>query len=247
MSIVNLGFGGKSKPKVGYATAMDVYIIICFFSVFAALVEFACINFVDTFIKRFKVWEEEEKARLQKEILEISEKKLEEFSQQVPSKKVNGNLKENGEYQNQKFDGEELVIVIPVENGTEGTVGKYEPCDKNVPAPTAKSECVSTISTQDACVSTEDEDFEDVEEEEEEENTEPKPPKFEFLTRVMDDFFDVFLKRLFRKYSPIIPQMTIYKDTLSVIYNIDNFARKGFPFVFLCLQIMYWTAYLYIL
>lgn len=69
MSIVNLGFGGKSKPKVGYATAMDVYIIICFFSVFDALVEFACINFVDTFIKRFKVWEEEEKARLQKEIL----------------------------------------------------------------------------------------------------------------------------------------------------------------------------------
>ena len=39
LSIVNLGFGGKAKPKVGYATAMDVYIIICFFAVFAALVD----------------------------------------------------------------------------------------------------------------------------------------------------------------------------------------------------------------
>ena len=40
---------------------MDIYIIICFFAVFAALVEFACINFIDTFIKRFKKWEEEQK------------------------------------------------------------------------------------------------------------------------------------------------------------------------------------------
>merc|ERR1719458_1288464 len=48
LSIVNLGFGGKAKPKVGYATAMDIY-------------------FIDTFIKRFKAWEEEEKKRLEEE------------------------------------------------------------------------------------------------------------------------------------------------------------------------------------
>ena len=57
----------KIVLQVGYATAMDIYIIICFFAVFAALVEFACINFIDTFIKRFKTWEEEEKKRLDKE------------------------------------------------------------------------------------------------------------------------------------------------------------------------------------
>ena len=33
---------------------MDIYIILCFAAVFAALVEFACINFIDTFIKRFR-------------------------------------------------------------------------------------------------------------------------------------------------------------------------------------------------
>merc|ERR1712106_27134 len=247
-SIVNLGFGGKAKPKVGYATAMDVYIIICFFAVFAALVEFACINFVDTFIKRFKVWEEEEKASMEKEVLGMSEKKLAKFSKQGSVEKVNGNnLNKNNKYQNHEFDEEELVIVIPVENGKDGTVGKYEPSDNSVPAPTARSECVSTISTQDACVSTQDDDFEDIDEDDEEVNTGPKPSHFDFFTNVLDDFFDIFLKRLFRRYSPIIPQMTIYKDTLSVIYNIDSFARKGFPFVFLCLQVVYWISYLYIL
>ena len=47
--------------QVGYATAMDMYIILCLAAVFAALVEFACINFIDTFIKRFRKWEEEQK------------------------------------------------------------------------------------------------------------------------------------------------------------------------------------------
>ena len=250
LSIVNLGFGGKAKPKVGYATAMDVYIIICFFAVFAALVEFACINFVDTFIKRFKIWEEEEKVRIEKEVLELSEQKLEKFANQESTEKANGNLKGSNEYQNEKFAEEELVIVIPVEND-EVTVSKYIQGDNNsAPAPTAKSECVSTVSTQDACVSTEDQDFEDIEEEEEEEeenNATPMQSKFDYFTNILDDFFDIFLKRLFRRYSPIIPHMTIYKDTLSVIYNIDNFARKGFPLVFLCLQAMYWVAYLYLL
>lgn len=49
-----LGFGGKSKPQVGYATALDVFIILCFFIVFAALVEFAILNFIDTLVRRIK-------------------------------------------------------------------------------------------------------------------------------------------------------------------------------------------------
>ena len=40
---------------------------------FAALVEFACINFIDTFIKRFKAWELEEKSRLEREAEEEQE------------------------------------------------------------------------------------------------------------------------------------------------------------------------------
>ena len=59
--MVNIGFGGKSRPQVGYATALDTFIILCFIAVFAALVEFACINFLDTFVKRKKQREAEKK------------------------------------------------------------------------------------------------------------------------------------------------------------------------------------------
>ena len=68
LSVVNIGLGGKSRPPVGYATAMDIFIILCFISVFAALVEFACINFIDTFVKRRKKREEEIEAKVKERI-----------------------------------------------------------------------------------------------------------------------------------------------------------------------------------
>ena len=49
--------------QVGYATALDVFIIMCFGIVFAALIEFACINFTDTLIRRIKK-KERERSRL---------------------------------------------------------------------------------------------------------------------------------------------------------------------------------------
>ena len=49
--MVNIGFGGKARPQVGYPTALDTFIILCFITVFAALVEFACISSIDTYFK----------------------------------------------------------------------------------------------------------------------------------------------------------------------------------------------------
>ena len=54
LSIVTIGFSGKDKPQVGYATALDIFIVLCFMNVFAALVEFAIINFLDTLVRRLK-------------------------------------------------------------------------------------------------------------------------------------------------------------------------------------------------
>ena len=42
------------KPQVNYATALDVFIILCFAIVFAALVEFAMLNFLDTLVRKLK-------------------------------------------------------------------------------------------------------------------------------------------------------------------------------------------------
>ena len=40
--------------QVAYATALDVFVIMCFMAVFTALIEFAFINFLDMFVRRLK-------------------------------------------------------------------------------------------------------------------------------------------------------------------------------------------------
>ncbi|XP_042217620.1 gamma-aminobutyric acid receptor subunit alpha-6-like isoform X2 [Homarus americanus] len=48
LSMTTLGFGGRSAwPAVSYATALDYFVILCFAFVFAAVLEFACINFFE--------------------------------------------------------------------------------------------------------------------------------------------------------------------------------------------------------
>ena len=74
LSVVNIGFGGKSRPQVGYATALDTFIILCFIAVFAALVEFACINFIDTFVKRRKIKVEQQRLANETEATEAQRK-----------------------------------------------------------------------------------------------------------------------------------------------------------------------------
>ena len=66
LSVAKLGFVGGSKAQVPYATALDVYVIICFFSVFASMIEFAVINFLTVFIAAYKKTEAEEKEKASK-------------------------------------------------------------------------------------------------------------------------------------------------------------------------------------
>jgi len=66
LSVTKIGFGGKAKPQVGYSTALDIYIIICFIYTFAALTEFAIINFITIFVQRMKKKEEEIKDKKDK-------------------------------------------------------------------------------------------------------------------------------------------------------------------------------------
>ena len=54
LAVVTIGFGGKTKPQVAYATALDVFIIICSVLVFFALAEFALLSFLDVYIRRYK-------------------------------------------------------------------------------------------------------------------------------------------------------------------------------------------------
>jgi hypothetical protein len=68
LAVVNIGFGGKSRPLVGYATALDIFIVLCLITVFASLLETACINFIDQFMKALKARDEEREAKLRERL-----------------------------------------------------------------------------------------------------------------------------------------------------------------------------------
>ena len=68
LAVVTIGFGGKTKPQVAYATALDVFIIICSVLVFFALAEFALLSFLDVYIRRYK--EKEQRRRKLRKVME---------------------------------------------------------------------------------------------------------------------------------------------------------------------------------
>ena len=53
---------------------MDIFVIICFGSVFAALLEFAVINFITCYINRYKANEEKEKEAMEQLVKIVNEK-----------------------------------------------------------------------------------------------------------------------------------------------------------------------------
>ncbi|XP_028968418.1 gamma-aminobutyric acid receptor subunit alpha-6-like [Galendromus occidentalis] len=51
LTLVTMGFGGRaSLPKVNYATALDWFVVMCFSFVFAAMVEYACVNYIERYM-----------------------------------------------------------------------------------------------------------------------------------------------------------------------------------------------------
>lgn len=52
LTMVTMGFGGRGREKVGSATAIDWFVIMCFTFVFSALVEYAFVNFIDNYEKQ---------------------------------------------------------------------------------------------------------------------------------------------------------------------------------------------------
>lgn len=51
LTLVTMGFGGRaSLPRVNYATALDWFVIMCFTFVFTALVEYACVNYIERYV-----------------------------------------------------------------------------------------------------------------------------------------------------------------------------------------------------
>ncbi|KAK3921925.1 Gamma-aminobutyric acid receptor subunit alpha-6 [Frankliniella fusca] len=64
LSMTTMGFGGRaSMPRVNYATALDWFVIMCFAFVFAVMLEYAAINFIDTLTVNLRRLLEERKKK----------------------------------------------------------------------------------------------------------------------------------------------------------------------------------------
>ena len=106
LSVTKIGIDGKGKPQVGYSTALDIYNIICFFYTFAALTEFAIINFIPKFIKRYK--DREEEGKKESDIKSNTEEtpKEEDILKQI------GDLKLNSEFSQKSFSKQEKCNLL---------------------------------------------------------------------------------------------------------------------------------------
>ena len=219
LSVVNIGFGGKSRPSVGYATGLDIFIIICFISVFAALVEFACINFLDTFIKRRKAREEEMEKQ---KIARLEKKEAVAIPQLILAAIPLADAMQKVEVT------EEAVSKLKAEEAEEVKARKIKEA-------AAEAERLRKLA--------EDDEYEDVDDDEEEEQGNAFLRAIDECTK---RFYDRLADFLEARYGPL-SETELYKDTTGVIWSIDEWAQILFPTTFLFMQFVYWTMYLYIM
>jgi hypothetical protein len=235
LSVVNIGFGGKSRPQVPYATALDTFIILCFVAVFAALVEFACINFLDTYVKRRKM----RIAQLKRAAEENTAKNGTENGIKIDTEGTKG-----------PKNGTEGPLF-----GTEGTDGPFTGTSTGTDGPTlvmvrqmTQEELFNGIQVEVTRAEEEEEAFEDIEDEAN--GGEVRKTLIDHCKQIgfycSEVLFSKFENAVEAQWGPV-EEMNFYVNTTEVIWTIDACARMGFPLVFLILQCFYWTSYLYVL
>jgi hypothetical protein len=99
-----------------------------------------------------------------------------------------------------------------------------------------------------------DEDFEDIDDIDESKLSSKNSNKlilwldgcFATSHRVCHILLDKMDNKLEATWGPM-SQSYVYNNTIEVVWSIDQQARRFFPFLFLILQLIYWTSYLYVL
>jgi len=230
---------------------MDNFIILCFVAVFAALVEFACINFIDTFVKNTKQRIEAEKAK-------------EEEEKHKAKQKLEDNIISLSELcapvVNLEYDKNTLLLPL-VEITEERKAPDSFSGFRNAQFIHIPGKDLPTLATSD------EDEFDDIDEFEENGSLKEGSTQTELQrknTGCLCIFRDcmVFLKDIpqkctnafFRRIEMAIDthwgpltERNFYNNTTEFIWNIDAYARRMFPLLFLILQLIYWSSYLYIM
>jgi uncharacterized membrane protein len=243
LSVIKIGFGGKGKPQVGYPTAMDVFVVICLGTVFAALCEFAIVNFISVTMGRYraeqdKIKEEADKA---KELLDEAQNVIEKIEEKWPRK--------SSPKTNNGTNGHRLDHIPMIEINKDDDLHddldlnddvQINPFGDEVDTPSRKSR--KSIETMDASTATDD--FY--------KQTIMKPPFdwHEKAAKCQSCFIHVFQLLTTRpnwlRFKPVV-EMYMYKNTEECLDDIDDYCKMYFPLGFLVMMAIYWTLYLYII
>ena len=229
---------------------MDNFIILCFVAVFAALVEFACINFIDTFVKNTKLRIEAEKAKAEEEKQKAKER-VEEAVVGLTELSAPATLLE--------YDKDTLLLPLVEITEERKAPQEFLIGSQSVHFPEKQ---FPTLATSD------DDEFDDIDEFEETNGplnyedftlrTETKKSNIccwvsnclQFVKNIPQMCTNAVFKRLemaIEAHWGPLTERNFYNNTTEVIWSIDSYARRMFPLCFMILQLIYWSSYLYIM
>ena len=229
---------------------MDNFIILCFVAVFAALVEFACINFIDTFVKNTKQRIEAEKAKAEEEKQKAQEK-VEEAVVGLTELSAPATLLE--------YDKDTLLLPLVEITEERKAPQEFLIGSQSVHFPEKQ---FPTLATSD------DDEFDDIDEFEETNGplnyedftlrTETNKSNIccwlsnclQFVKNIPQMCTNAVFKRLemaIEAHWGPLTERNFYNNTTEVIWSIDSYARRMFPLYFMILQLIYWSSYLYIM
>ncbi|XP_023344944.1 gamma-aminobutyric acid receptor subunit alpha-3 [Eurytemora carolleeae] len=216
LAVVTIGFGGKAKPQVGYATALDVFIIICFISVFTALIEFAFINFLDLFIRRLK-------HRDLTRVLTLNDMTRSMTAPLVHIQHLENKVKPSS--------------VLP-KTGDEGDLTRKF----SVPGVKTAVRSLSEIETSSGNADDIPNILQVLEVIEPPSDSRTNGT-LSWMDRLWGILFD---RLIGINWLGKIRKTQLYHDTPRIINRMDAVCRKVFPMLFTLLNIFYWTTYLYV-
>ena len=206
---------------VNYPTAMDTFVIICFGSVFAAMLEFAVITFISLYITRYKAKEEKEKEALEN-LVKIVNEKLKS------SDTINGilcneliNKIQNADEPPDETD-EPLVIL---ENRNLEAIEIIQVEEERTSKPLNPKGCEAQLKVH----------FDNL--------YKKLPERYKLSFENCCNGLSLQMHKL--RLKPV-PEMYIYSNTDDACEYIDRCSRIYFPSTFMFIMLIYWTTYLYI-
>ena len=208
---------------VNYPTAMDTFVIICFGSVFAALLEFAIITFISLYIGRYKAQEEKNKEALEKLVTIVNKKlkssdningilcnelisKIQRVDEALPDKEEHKEKLENN-------TNLETIEIIQVDD---------EKTSKNLSHKGFRAQLKSFIASI----------------------LDKLPEKYRLN---LENCYNGVKQKAHQKLRmKPVPEMYIYSNTDDACEYIDSKSRIYFPSAFIFVMSVYWVHYLYI-